>query len=166
MGRTWAIVLAGNLVGAVAFATVVAHVPIFDGDTQQAFQHLADDAMRGSAAITFARAIMAGWLIALLVWMMPVAEHARFGLILLVSYVVAACGFAHIIAGAVETLYSVVRGNTPVGHWLVTWFLPTLAGNALGGVALVAAVNHAQVFAGNNGGGDKRQKSANEARLH
>jgi formate/nitrite transporter FocA (FNT family) len=156
--RTWAIVLVGNLAGALAFATVMAKVPIFDGETQLSFQHIADEAMRGSAAITFARAIMAGWLIALMVWMLPVAQNAWLGIVALVSYVVAVCGFAHIIAGAIETLFAVVRGTAGLGDWLVRWFLPTLAGNAVGGVALVAAINHAQVVAGNDDKEENRQQ--------
>src|SRR4051812_27089643 len=125
--RTWAVVLVANLAGAFAFATVMAKVPIFDGETQQSFQHIADEAMRGSAAVTFARAIMAGWLIALMVWMLPVVKNAWLAIVALMSYVVAVCGFAHVIAGSTETLFSVVRGQTGVGHWLTTWFLPTLA---------------------------------------
>ncbi len=33
-------------------------------------------------------------------------------------------------------------------HYLAAYMVPTLIGNILGGVALVAALNHAQVTAG------------------
>jgi len=46
---------------------------------------------------------------------------------------------AHIIAGSVET------GPASLQHVAVTYMLPTLTGNIIGGVSLVAALNHAQM---------------------
>ncbi len=45
---------------------------------------------------------------------------------------------SHVIAGSVESLYAVVTG---AGHFLI----PPLLGNSIGGVSLVALLNHAQV---------------------
>jgi formate/nitrite transporter FocA (FNT family) len=42
----------------------------------------------------------------------------------------------------------VFAGELSYPSFLLGYFLPVLAGNALGGVMLVAAVNHAQVTAG------------------
>lgn len=147
VARLWAIVLCANLLGALLFAVVIAYVPIFDGRTDAAFLTTALEAVRGGAGITFARAIFAGWIIALMVWMLPAAEKARLPIILIMTYVVALGGLSHIIAGASETIFGLVRGQIGFGHWLGDWFVPTLAGNILGGVGLVTAVNHAQVTA-------------------
>ena len=57
-------------------------------------------------------------------------------------------GLSHIIVGSVEVLYLVVTGMASVGDYLAGFMIPTLLGNICGGVALVAAVNHAQVLAG------------------
>ena len=153
VARLWSIVLVANIVGALIFTLVVAHIPIFEAPTRAAFQEVANEALRGGAGITFGRAIFAGWIIALMVWMLPAAEHARVPIILIMTYVVALGGLAHIIAGASETLFGVVSGTVGVGRWFGQWFLPTLAGNIVGGVGLVSAVNHAQVVTGENNGG-------------
>jgi formate/nitrite transporter FocA (FNT family) len=77
-----------------------------------------------------------------------VAETARVHIIIILTYVVALGGFAHIIAGSVEVLYSVGVGSLAWTTFLWGFFLPTLLGNCIGGVSLVAALNYAQVSAG------------------
>jgi formate/nitrite transporter FocA (FNT family) len=146
--RLWTIVLFGNLAGALLFAAVVARVSIFDAQTQAAFADIGGEAMAASAAVTFVRAIFAGWVIALMVWIIPSAPQSRVAVVIIMTYVVALGGFAHVIAGSAETLFQVLRGQVEVGRWMVHWFLPTLTGNVIGGVTLVAAVNHAQVVTG------------------
>jgi formate-nitrite transporter family protein len=63
----------------------------------------------------------------------------------LITYIVAVGGFAHVIAGSVEVLYLVLAGGKSFGSYLVDYLLPVLAGNIVGGSALVAMLNHAQV---------------------
>jgi formate/nitrite transporter FocA (FNT family) len=58
---------------------------------------------------------------------------------------------SHIIAGSVEVFYVGVLGQSGWGHILGGYILPTLIGNILGGVILVAVLNHAQVVAGEEG---------------
>jgi len=63
----------------------------------------------------------------------------------LITYVVALGGFAHIIAGSVDVLYLVLSGEKSLASYLLHYLLPVLAGNVIGGSALVAMLNHAQV---------------------
>ena len=108
--RLWTIVIAGNLAGALAFATLLAHVPVFTPDVQRALADVAVHASDGGALPNFVRAIYAGWLIALMVWLLPAAESAAMFIILLLTYVVAAAELTHVVAGSVEALYSVEIG--------------------------------------------------------
>ena len=55
------------------------------------------------------------------------------------------CGFAHIIAGSVEGAFLVQIGEVSVGDFITGFFVPTLLGNVIGGVALVAVLNYGQV---------------------
>jgi len=48
----------------------------------------------------------------------------------------------------------------PWGDLLLRYTLPTLLGNVLGGVSLVAALNHAQVVAGDEGNGASERGEA------
>tara|TARA_Y100001968_G_scaffold287960_1_gene289845 strand:- start:3243 stop:3575 length:333 start_codon:yes stop_codon:yes gene_type:complete len=93
----------------------------------------------------FVRAIFAGWLVALMLWLLPFAETARVGVIILVTYVIGLAHFPHIIAGSVAALYGVFTGGHGLMEFFGVFFVPTILGNVLGGVAMVAAVNYAQV---------------------
>lgn len=69
------------------------------------------------------------------------------------TYVIALGSFTHVVAGSVDTFYLVARGGLTWGDYLGRFMLPTLFGNVIGGVALVAVLNHAQVTAGSSEGG-------------
>jgi formate/nitrite transporter FocA (FNT family) len=66
-------------------------------------------------------------------------------IIIIITYLVALGGFAHIIAGSVDVLYLVNIGAISWFTYLAGFMLPTLIGNIIGGVSLVAALNFAQV---------------------
>ena len=51
--------------------------------------------------VTMLKAIFAGWLIALMVWLLPSSGSARLFVILLLTYVVGLGHLSHIIAGSV-----------------------------------------------------------------
>ena len=90
---------------------------------------------------------MAGWLIALMVWLLPYAETARVWVIIIITYIVGIGHFSHVIAGAVEIF---TLGFMNQASWWTTitqYLLPTLFGNVIGGVIIVAALNHAQTVA-------------------
>lgn len=143
--RLWSIVLLANLVGALVFATVVAHSPLFPPADQRAFVSLGLKALRGDFGLVVLRGIFAGWLIALMVWLLPGADANRLQIIVILTYFISLGGFAHIIAGSVDTLYNVSRGVIAWSTYLGGFLLPTLLGNIIGGVSLVAFLNYAQV---------------------
>ena len=101
-----------------------------------------------SATEHFLRAIFAGWLIALMVWLLPFAETARVFVILLITYIVGLAHFDHIIAGSVAMFHHIFNGSVTLGSAFASWWVPTLLGNIVGGVLLVAVINHAQVTSG------------------
>jgi formate-nitrite transporter family protein len=82
-------------------------------------------------------------LIALMVWLLPSAGSARLFVILLLTYVVALGHLSNIIAGSVEAAYAVLGGHASFGRYMIAFLLPTLIGNTIGGVSLVAFLNHA-----------------------
>ena len=57
----------------------------------------------------------------------------------------ALAGLAHVIAGSVDALYLVTTGGASWGTYFGQFLAPTLLGNTLGGVTLVAALNFGQV---------------------
>ena len=146
--RLWFVVLAANLLGAAIFAWVAGNSSAFAPHVRHAFLEIGREAIAVSFGDAVLRGIFAGWIIAMVVWLMPFAEAGRVVVIVGLTWLVAAAGLTHIIAGSIETLYVVAAGEAPWLRYLGGYMVPALIGNTLGGVSLVAAINHAQVVAG------------------
>ena len=146
--RLWAIVLVANLCGGLAVAFTLAKTAAFDPQVQQSFAEIGAKAMENGAGTTFLRGIFAGWLIALMVWLLPFAETARVWVIIIITYIVGLGMLSHIIAGSIETFTLAAMGQASWLAVLGKFILPTLFGNIIGGVTLVAILNHAQVVSG------------------
>jgi formate/nitrite transporter FocA (FNT family) len=145
--RLWATVFVTNVIGTVAFAFAISREVFFGAEYQRSFAALSAHAMQGGFVSHFARAILAGWLIALMVWMLAGASHAGAFVIVLVSYVIGIADLTHIIAGATEAFYGVFAGQRTLWECLGRFLVPVALGNMLGGIALVAALSHAQIAA-------------------
>jgi formate/nitrite transporter FocA (FNT family) len=146
--RLWSVVLVANLLGGLGFALAVAHANVFDADVRSAMVELGTDALANGPGTVALRAVFAGWLIALMVWLLPFAETARVWVIVILTWLVGLGEFPHVIAGSVETFTAAAAGEAGWGDVLGRYVLPTLLGNIAGGVTLVAMLNHAQVTAG------------------
>lgn len=144
--RLWTVVLTANLLGTLAFAFTLSATSLVDTNQVGAMEVVAVHALDGGFGNTLLRAIFAGWLIALMVWLLPVAETERVMVIIIITYLVGIAGFPHIIAGSSEAFYALFTGITTPAVAIGEFFVPTLIGNTIGGVAMVAVINYAQVF--------------------
>jgi formate-nitrite transporter family protein len=142
--RLWVVVLAANVAGTAAFAVASAWTPVFPAEVHQAFTQIGQDTMRHGAGGTLLTGIYAGFLIATMIWLLPGAGAGRLWIVILLTYVVGLGGFAHVIAGSAECVYLVVTGQRTLFDYGAGFLLPAFIGNALGGVALVATLAHAQ----------------------
>jgi formate-nitrite transporter family protein len=143
--RLWAVVLLSNIAATWVIAAVLAHGPVFEPQVKEAFAQISRESIAHPFGTTVLKGIFAGWLIALMVWLLPAAEAARLWIIILLTYLVSLGGFAHIVAGSVDAAYLVITGEASLGDYILRFFMPTLIGNVLGGVALVAVLNYGQV---------------------
>lgn len=143
--RLWGIVLAGNVVGCFFFAAFLAYSGAFAPETQAAITDIGKHLMANTPTEMFMKGILAGWLIAALVWMLPSAESSEFFIIILITYIIALGDFTHIIAGSVEAIYMFLIGEESLMRVIGTFFVPTLLGNVAGGTVLFALVSYAQV---------------------
>ena len=147
VARLWLIVLVANLIGALVVALISAHTSGFEPEVRKAFVEIGRADVEVPFATTVLRGIAAGWLIALMVWLMPFAESGRIWVIVFITYLVGLGKFSHIIAGSL----AVFTWAASEGGWwraIAEFAVPCLIGNVIGGVLLVAALNHAQVVAG------------------
>lgn len=143
--RLWSVVLATNLAGGLVFALTLVRTDVFRPEVVAAFHDISAHAISGGWSTMLVRAIFAGWLIATMVWMMPAADTMGPAVIVLMTYLVSLAQLPHVIAGSAEVLYQVVSGALPWSSFFGAFLAPTLIGNTLGGVLLVAFFNHAQV---------------------
>lgn len=145
--KLWALVLVSNIAGTWAIAYGLAHSGIFKPRIMDAFSELGRHTIEGSFSTTFIRAVFAGWLIALMMWLLPATKGSRAQIIAVMTYVVALGEFAHIVAGSVESAFLVQSGQASLDQYAIDFFMPTLLGNILGGTTLVALLNYGQVAA-------------------
>lgn len=145
MLRLWGIVLLGNLVGCLLFAGFLAYSGALTPDFAESVREIGAKLMANTPLEMFTKGIVAGWLIAALVWMLPSAEGTEIFVITLITYLIALGGFTHVVAGSAEALYLWLAGHESLSHVAFGFFLPTLAGNLFGGTLLFAVLSYAQV---------------------
>jgi formate/nitrite transporter FocA (FNT family) len=148
MLRLWGLLLVGNLIGAALFAWVIYHSSlIVDPELRRRLFAIAQASTSDGFALTLQRAIMAGWLIALLAWVLASTQDsvAHVLLIWLTTAPIALLEFRHSIVGAVEAFYRVNAGGAPLSAMAGSFIVPAVLGNTIGGVVLVALLNYGQV---------------------
>jgi formate/nitrite transporter FocA (FNT family) len=148
----WSVVLLANLAGAFLFAWAASKTGAFEPQLHTSLDAIASESTGQTFGINLLRGIFAGWLIALMVWLLPAAETARIWVIIIITYVVGLGHFPHVIAGAVEAFYAGLNGIRGWPELIGGYGLPTLIGNTIGGVTLVAVLAHAQIV------GDKEKQ--------
>ncbi|MGI4748914.1 MAG: formate/nitrite transporter family protein [Janthinobacterium lividum] len=145
VARLWVLVLAANVAGTWIVSAVLAGTGLFPLEVKEAFLAVSRHAVEASFWSTTLKGIFAGWLIALMVWLMPGAGESRAAVIVLLTWLVSVAGFAHIIAGSVDASFLVLSNQASIVDYVWRFFTPTLLGNVIGGVTLVAALNSGQV---------------------
>jgi formate/nitrite transporter FocA (FNT family) len=145
VARYWAIVFAANIVATLLFAAAVSIPGLFQADAVHAFADLGAKAAAPGFLMVLIKAVFAGWLIALMVWLLPAAAASRFFVIIAVTWLIGAAHFSHVIAGSVETGFAAIQGAIGWQDYLVGFLIPAFIGNSIGGVVFVALLNHAQV---------------------
>ena len=146
--RLWSIVLSANIAGTFLFALLIARTHFLEPAVQRAMIDIASTHIGQGFWTIVLRAVFAGWLIALMVWMLPDASSSRVVVILIITYVISICSLSHIIAGSTNVFVLVALGKITFLRYVTGFFIPTLLGNIVGGVSLVAALAHGQVLGG------------------
>jgi formate/nitrite transporter FocA (FNT family) len=144
--RMWAVVLLANFCGTLFAALFCTFTPVLSPDLYQGMLDISRHIVGSGFGEMFFRGVAAGFLIAAMVWLIPGAEGAQFFVIVLMTWLIAAGGFTHVIAGSVEGFLLVLSGQLAWQSMLNDFVLPVLAGNIVGGTALFALIAYAQVM--------------------
>ncbi|GBQ91127.1 formate/nitrite transporter [Acetobacter nitrogenifigens DSM 23921 = NBRC 105050] len=143
--RVWAAVLVANLVPTLLWGWVSARTNLFPDATRAAMLELSQSTMAHSFGHTFGLALIAGWIIGLMVWLLPAAGVTKPFIIVLLTTLVALLGTPHIIAGSAEAFFGVASGHASITDYFFRFMIPTLLGNTAGGTVLAALLNHAPI---------------------
>jgi formate/nitrite transporter FocA (FNT family) len=146
--RLWALVLPSNICGALFFALLVTKTGAVKPEFVTAMARMGVEAAAGSVWPIFWSAVIGGWIIAMVAWLVS-ASHSITGsvaLIWLLTFVVGLGGFAHCIATSGEILAAVLTHQLGVLDY-TRWIVPAVAGNICGGVLLVTLLEYGQTNA-------------------
>ncbi len=143
--RLWLTVLTGNLIGTFLITLFFSQSSVFNIELKNAFYFITSELLDKSVSNFFVGGIISGWIIATMVWMFPTAGSAKLWIIILMTYILALCGFPHIIIGSVEIFYLILSGQQEWMYFLYPFAIPTLIGNILGGTFLFSLLSHLQI---------------------
>src|SRR5262249_58810217 len=99
--KMWGIVLAANMVGTLAAALLCTYAPVLAPELKDAMLAVSGHVLNHTWFEMVFRGVSAGFLIAAMVWLLPGSESAQFHVITLMTYLIAAGGFMHLVAGSV-----------------------------------------------------------------
>ncbi len=143
--RLWTIVLVFNCLGTLAFAALMVRTDALQPRYVESLAAIGVEIANHSLSGIFWSAIIGGWIIALVAWLVS-ASHSISGsmlLIWLLAFVVGLGHFAHCIASSGEVLSAVLHHQLPAMSYL-RWLWPAVLGNIVGGVGLVTLLEYGQ----------------------
>lgn len=143
--RLWGIVFFGNLIGAALAAFIFVTLPVFSADVLSHFSAIGRHMMRNTPWEMFTKGILAGWLIATMVWVLAGIHSAKILMIFLITYLIALGGFTHVIVGSIEVFFLIFKHELGISAAVLQFVVPTLLGNIVGGTCIFALISHAQI---------------------
>lgn len=143
--KIWGLVISGNLIGGYLITLVL----LWLGPSLHLFdltvvEKIAKHVLDFNVGVIFASAILAGWLMGLLSWLLASSRDtiSRIVIIFLITAVMAFTGLHHSIIGSVEIFAGMLSSpEISLGDYL-TFQCTALLGNAFGGAIFVALLKY------------------------
>lgn len=149
--RLWGIVLGTNLVGASLFAGLIVLIgPGMGVVDAEVLGQLARKLTEHTTPIMFGSAVLAGWLMGLMSWLVAASRDtiSQIFIAWLIGFVIGVVGLHHIVVGSVEVLAGLLAGQgVSVGDYL-RFALLTAIGNTLGGSVFVGLIKYSHAVRG------------------
>jgi formate/nitrite transporter FocA (FNT family) len=146
LARMWTIVLLANFAGTLFAALFCTFTPVLTPELYGAMLEISRQIVGHGWFEMMFKGVASGFLVAAMVWLLPSAEAAQFHVIVLMTFLIAAGDFMHIVAGSVEAFLLVLNGTLPWLPMFAGFVVPVLVGNVVGGTALFALIAYAQVM--------------------
>ncbi len=151
LARLWALVFCANLVGAAAFAALAVAVgPALGVIDRPVFGELARNVTGHDGPVILASAVLAGWLMGLLSWLVAAGRDtiSQIAIVWLIANVIGLARLHHAVVGSVEVLAGVFSGEGVGAADYGRFLLWTTPGNALGGSFFVALIKYGYASGG------------------
>jgi formate-nitrite transporter family protein len=146
LARMWTVVFLANMAGTLVASLFCTFTPALTPELRDGMLAVSRQLLDHSWAGTVFMGIGAGFLMAAMVWLLPGAEAAQFYVVVMMTWLIAAGGFNHVVAGSMEVFMLALNGELGVWPMLGQFFVPVLIGNVVGGTALFALLAYAQVM--------------------
>ena len=143
--QLWGIVISGNLIGGIVMTFLVVLIGVnLEITNYESVATVAKHVTKGSSITVFFSAIMAGWLMALLSWLLSSSGESisRIMIIYMITLIVGFAGFHHSIVGNIEVFAGFIFTNSISFVEYLVFLLAALFGNAIGGVFFVALLRY------------------------
>lgn len=144
----WGLVYLGNLFGGYVFSFVLTGIgPNIGILTKAALENIGVGLSGDPWHIIFFSALLAGWLMGLLVWLVTSAQEtiSRIFLIILVTFTIGFCNLHHCIVGSIEVFSGLLAGDlVELSDYGKFQFWATI-GNAIGGTVFVSVLKYSHV---------------------
>lgn len=145
IARLWSIVFAANMVGTFVTAALAVHGGILSPPILEAILDISHHLAEIPPGKALLLGIPSGFFIAALVWMLPSAKGSELAIIIMFTWLIAAGGFTHVVAGSNEIFTLVLAGELGIFDAFTWHILPVLIGNILGGTGLFAMLAYGQI---------------------
>ena len=142
--KLWGVVFATNMAGTMSVALMILYLQNPDPDYLEALTNISKHAVEHSFVDIFLAGIPAGFLIAVLVWMMPSAKGSEFLLITMMIFLISLGDYSHVVAGSFEAFFLLLSGESSLGE-TVSYITAAGLGNILGGTGVFTMLAYAQV---------------------
>jgi formate/nitrite transporter FocA (FNT family) len=143
--KLWGLVIVGNLAGGCVMGGILVWIgpqlEIFDLHSIEA---IAVHVTKSDSGVIFVSAILAGWLMGLLSWLITASKDtvSRIIIIFMITSVLAFAGLHHSIVGNVEVFTGVISSAKITWSAYLSFECISLIGNAVGGAVFVALLKY------------------------
>lgn len=141
----WGLVYAGNIIGGFFFSLLLVNLgPEVGFINTQIFGQLAYDLVNVEWNIILVSAMLAGWMMGLLGWLVTSSQDttSRIILIILITSIIGVAGLHHCVIGSIEMLAGWLEGDRVDGMDYLKFQFWTTLGNAIGGSVFVAILKY------------------------
>lgn len=149
--RLWFYVYFSNIIGGAVFSFILSY---FAGGSQilkaWALKEISANMIAGSWHESFVSAILAGWLMGLLAWLVAAAREtiSQLFLIWVITAAIGIAGLHHCIVGNVEVLAGLLVEGFSLSSYL-RFLIPATLGNIVGGAVFVGVLKFSHtIFSG------------------